>query len=212
MEFGVGIGAMTYTGDLAVGFRPEYLNPAMSAHFRLNLSTIVSTRFMLTIGQVSGDDENFKDALGENRTQSFNSTLLEGAAVMEYHFLDYKPQDSPIKWSPYLFGGFGMIQVNNPPDNVDEDFSQLQPVIPIGVGIKHKIGKRFVVEWELGARKTFYDYLDGISDGDVTNKNFQFGNPNDDDWYFFTGIRISFVNYQIPCPFPYVPNRSIFSR
>ena len=211
MEFGVGVGVTNYSGDLAPGYQLSIAKPAASIHYRLNFSEIVSTRFTLTYGGIKGNDATPVDVLGENRNHSFDSNVLEVSSVFEYHFLDYKNHESPQKWSPYAFLGFGIMKLYNPSSTMD-DFNQTQPVIPMGLGFKHKLGKQFVVEFEAGARKTFFDYLDGISDGDVTIKNYQFGNPNDDDWYFFTGFRLSFVLYNIPCPFPYIPNRSLFQR
>lgn len=209
VEFGVGIGATNYSGDLASGYQLSISKPAASVHYRLNLSEIISTRFTLTYGGIKGNDEMPVDVLGESRNHSFNSNILEISSVFEYHFLDYKDHRSPQKWSPYTFLGFGIVRLYNP-SNTTNDFNRNQAVIPMGLGFKHKIGKRFVAEFEAGARKMFFDYLDGISDEDVTIKNYQFGNPTDTDWYFFTGIRLSYVLYKIPCPFPYIPNRFLF--
>jgi len=209
MEFGAGLGVTNYSGDLAPGYDLSIAKPAVSVHYRLNFSEIVSTRFTLTYGGIKGDDTSPVDVLGENRAHSFNSSILEISSVFEYHFLDYKNHESPQKWSPYVFLGVGIMKLNDPA-NTSDDYNRTQPVIPMGLGFKHRAGKRLVVEFEAGARKTFFDYLDGISDGDVTIKDYQFGNPNDDDWYFFTGFRLSYVIFEIPCPFPYVPNRSIF--
>jgi len=211
MEFGVGLGVSTYSGDLNRRYNFSTAKPSLSAHYRLNFSEIVSTRFMLTYGGLRGNDDDPVDVLGERRNHSFNSSFTELSAVFEYHFLNYKPKDQLQKWSPYVFGGFGMMVLNNPSGNTD-DFNKTQPVIPFGVGFKHKVGKRFVVEVETGARKTFFDHLDGISDGDVTIKDYEFGNPGDNDWYFFTGFRLTYVLYEIPCPFPYDPNKSMRNR
>lgn len=210
IEFGGGIGVTQYSGDLSSGYRFSTAGPAITGHLRLNLSEVVSNRFTLTFGSIRGNDDSPVDVLGENREHSFNSGIVELSSVFEYHFLDYKNHELPQKWSPYIFGGFGFMRLNNP--STDEDFARNQPVIPLGVGFKHKIGKQFVIEFEAGARKTFFDYLDGISDEDTTLKNYQYGNPNDDDWYYFTGIRLSFVLYKIPCPFPYIPNRYLLKR
>jgi len=211
VEVGLGVGVSQYSGDLEYGYRFSSARPAANVHYRLNFSEAISTRFNLMYGGLAADDNTPVDVLGENRDMSFRSSVAELSSVFEYHFLDYKNHDLPQKWSPYAFLGFGIMRLNNP-SNTEEDYSKNQPVIPMGVGFKHKIGKQFVIEVEAGARKTFFDYLDGVSDGDTTLKNYKFGHPNDDDWYFFTGFRLSFVLYNIPCPFPYVPNQSMLKR
>lgn len=210
LEFGGGVGVTQYSGDLSSGYRFSTAGPAVSGHVRFNLSEIVSNRISLTVGGINADDENPVDVLGENRGHSFNSTIVELSSVFEYHFLDYKSHELPQKWSPYMFMGFGILRPGDP--STDQDYNKNQAVIPMGVGFKHKIGKQFVIEFEAGARKTWFDLLDGISDEDTTLKNYQYGNPNDDDWYYYTGIKLSFVLYKIPCPFPYIPNRSMYQR
>ena len=82
----------------------------------------------------------------------------------------------------------------------------------MGAGFKYRFLKKFTLGIEAGARKTFLDYLDGISDADQRVKDYQYGNPKDDDWYFFTGISLSITVFNIPCPFSYTPNKSLLDR
>lgn len=207
IELGGGIGGVNYAGDLVRGYNFKHIRPGIFGFYKYNFSDVVSTRISLTVGKVAGDDSNPIDPAANLRDATFSATVMEGALTFEYNFLDYKHDKSPIKWSPYLFGGFGFARFSGV--DTDESFNEIQPVIPIGIGVKHLVGKRFSAGFELGARKTFFDLLDGISGGDVSNKNFQFGNPSDNDWYYFFGISLSYIFYNIPCPFPYIPNRSM---
>lgn len=209
LEYGGGIGALNYAGDLARGYKFTKQSPAIHGIYRLNLSQIVSLKFGILYGKVSGDDDNPIDAFAATRDASFSRTIAEGTVTVEYHFLDYKNEKSPIRWSPYFFGGFGFAKLLNI-DNTTEDISSFQPVMPFGFGIKHLIGKQFSIALEVGARKMFTDKFDGISDGELFDKNFQYGNPNDNDWYHFTGISLTYILFKIPCPFRYIPNKSIY--
>lgn len=200
---------MNYAGDLVRGYDFGTSSFAGTAFYRMNFSEILTVRLALTIGKVKGSETPI-DAFAVERAHSFNSNLIEVSSVFEYHFLDFKTQDSPVNFSPYVFGGLGFINFNDVPEN--EDVSKLQPVIPMGVGFKYLFNKKYTIGIELGARKTFFDYLDGISDGDQTIKDYQYGNPKDEDWYFFSGITISYTLFNIPCPFPYRPNQSILAR
>lgn len=212
IEFGGGIGASHYTGDLNSYPRVEHSHLAATGIYRLNFSPIVSMKFALTFGKISGDDSHPVDALGEQRQYSFQHSFFELSSVFEYHFLDYRPDNNMrLRWSPYAFLGFGLMNLGNT-EPAYEDYSRFQAVIPMGAGVKYLLSKRLTLGLEAGARKTFFDYLDGLSDGDQTIKNYQYGNPNDKDWYFYTGISLTFVLYEVPCPFPYVPNQSIFTR
>jgi hypothetical protein len=84
--------------------------------------------------------------------------------------------------------------------NKTADYSNVQAAIPFGGGFKYIVNPKFYAAFEVGIRKTFFDYLDNISAGDQTNKNYQYGNPNDLDNYFFVGITITRTFYDIPCP------------
>lgn len=207
LEFGGGVGLLNYAGDLNRGYPRENANPGITLYNRLNLSEIVSVKYAATFGKVTGTDDLAFDALGEIRQVSFSRPVLEGSMVFEYNFLDFKDEYSRIKWSPYLFGGVGFVRLFG---NRNGDYSMLQPVVPFGLGFKQLIGKQFAVNLEVGIRKTFFDELDDISDGDIEFKDFQFGNPQDRDWYSFVGLSLSYIIYKIPCPFKYIPNGSIY--
>lgn len=209
MEFGGGVGTMNYSGDLVRGFSFSTSSIAGTAFYRMNFSEILTVKLALTVGNVKGSETPI-DALAVQRNHSFNSSILEVSSVFEYHFLDFKTEGSRVNYSPYIFGGIGFINFSDVPDN--EDVGRIQPVIPLGVGFKYLLERKYTIGFEAGARKTFFDYLDGISDGDQTIKDYQYGNPKDDDWYFFTGITFSITLFNIPCPFPYRPNQSILSR
>ncbi|WP_425389864.1 DUF6089 family protein [Ekhidna sp.] len=209
IEFGGGVGAMNYSGDLVRGYSFSTSSLAGTGFYRMNFSEIVTLRLALTVGTVKGSETPI-DAFAVERGHSFSSTILEVSSVFEYHFLDFKTENARIKYSPYIFGGIGFINFADAPTS--EGVGKIQPVLPVGVGFKHLIQKKYTIGIEAGARKTFFDYLDGISDNDQTIKDYQYGNPKDDDWYFFTGITFSITLFNVPCPFPYRPNQSILSR
>ena len=211
IEYGGGLGATSYAGDLSRGYQPLDSRFSVYGFYRLNFSEFVSFRTSLTYGRLTGDDSNPIDPLAEERNQSFQANLFELAGTFEYYFLDFRDEQSPIRWSPYLFAGFGITRFSA--ENIpNEDFSRTQAVLPFGVGIKQLIGKQFAVALEFGPRKTFTDHLDGVSGGEQTVKDFNFGQPNTDDWYFHAGISVAYILYKIPCPFPYIPNQSMFRR
>ncbi len=210
IEFGGGLGATSYAGDLARGIKTYNQNLGVQGHYRINLSKIVSTKFSVTFGKISADDKNPFDIAAQLRDQSFSRSFMEVAGVFEYHFLDYKNDKSRVKWSPYAFGGFGFTKIFGVDPDKD-DFGKIQAVLPFGIGFKHLVGKRFSIDLELGARKLFSDKIDGVSDGDIFDKNYQYGNPNDKDWYHYAGISLSYILYEIPCLYKYIPNKSIYN-
>ena len=81
--------------------------------------------------------------------------------------------------------------------------SNVQLAIPFGGGFKYAVNPNITLNLEIGIRKLFTDRLDGYSDGDITNKNYQYGNKYDKDWYNFVGFSISYIFWDIPSPYEF---------
>ena len=92
------------------------------------------------------------------------------------------------------------------------------PIIEEGL-----INKQFSLSFEIEFKKTFYDFLDNTSGANTSNinnviykpntsvvKNYQYGSGNNNDFYYFTGISISYIFYKIPCPKDSAPYNSIY--
>lgn len=211
LEFGGGLGGLNYSGDLTRGLQISEISPGITLHHRMNFSNFFSVKFSGTYGGLKGSDEDPFDAFGAVRDQSFKIRIFEAASVLEYHFLDYKHEKSLIRWSPYAFIGMGFTRLLRTGEK-SENYNQFQAVIPMGLGFNHLIGKKFSLGFEFGFRTTFTDYLDNISRGDKYIKDYQYGNVADRDFYTFISFSISYILYKIPCPFPYVPNKSMLRR
>ena len=209
LEFGGGVGGYNYFGDLNRNPRIGKIKPGIQGIYRMNMSEFVSIRTTIALGSIQGDDSAPIDHLSRVRQTSFNQRFTEFSATFEYFFLNFV-DNKLLKWSPFAYAGFGLTRLDK---NVDtEILGRTQANIPFGIGIKHLIDRKFSIGFEIGARKTFTDLLDGVADGEQTVKDFEFGHPNGNDWYLFTGVTFTYIIYKIPCPFPYIPNRSIFNR
>ncbi|AYB30605.1 DUF6089 family protein [Chryseolinea soli] len=197
-EVGFGLGTFNYTGDLVRFYNFKYSKPAATVFYKSNLSRVVSFRVSITGGQL-GASEKPIDAFATQRDASFNIFLLEASTGVEYHFLNWRDPKRFIRFSPYLFGGVGIFSMSGVATKT-ADYSNVQAVIPFGGGIKYVYNPKWYFSLEFGVRKTFTDYLDNISDGDPRYKNYQYGNPNDNDNYYFLGVSITRTFYSIPCP------------
>ena len=90
-------------------------------------------------------------------------------------------------------------------------YPRTQIAIPLGGGIKYSLNERLNIMFSFSARKSFTDYLDDVSTtypgiptefdaasiemSDPTythNKDEQRGDDLESDWFYFTGIAISF--------------------
>ena len=197
-EIGFGIGTFNYTGDLARTYRISNSKLAGTIYYRNNISKVVSLRATITAGGL-GASETPIDAFASARDASFDIFLFETALAFEYHFLNWRDVKRPMRYTPYIFAGFGLFGISGYEDKTAE-FSDIQGTIPFGGGFKYIVNPKFYIALDLGIRKTFFDYLDNVSDGDPTVKNYQYGNPNDFDNYFFVGLTLTRTFYDIPCP------------
>jgi hypothetical protein len=202
-EIGGGIGGLSYTGDLNRKYDLLQNSLAATVYHRTNINDAVSFKVGFTAGKIKGsDDKGNIDVFSAQRNATFNIFVFEPSGVLEYHFLDWRSEHSLIRWTPYVYGGIGMVAISGHQDK-PEEYSNVQPVLPFGLGFKYIINPKWYIGFEAGARKTFFDYLDNVSEGNATVKNYQYGNTNDNDLYYFIGFNINYSFYTIPCPFPY---------
>ena len=228
-EVGISLGAANYVGDLVPTYSFRNYRPAGSIFYRYNLSNYISLRGNVTVGKLVGSDERPYDAFAVQRNRGqFNNWINEMSVMFEYNFFDYKFfDDRQLPWTPYFVGGIGVMlqhgyddfregQVVDPAaayvDHVKiTDFSNVQPVIPVGLGVEYHINPAWTLGIEWIARKTFTDYLDNTGaiqpPPNARTKNYQYGNPKHKDWYFTTGITLSYTFWTIPCPYHFNPKK-----
>lgn len=110
--------------------------------------------------------------------------------------LDLRFIVSPFKmdvWSPYIFGGVGMMYFNN-----DKKPSTLSPqpvkesgwtgIFPIGAGVEIGLSQSIILDFSGGYTFTLSDDLNGYNNKDVVNTDKR------NDGYYNIGITISFVS------------------
>jgi len=198
-ELGFGLGTFNYTGDLVRSYNLRFSKPAATVFYRANLSPVVSFRAGITGGKL-GAHETPIDAFAAQRNASFNIFLFEASTVMEYHFLNWRETKRFVRFTPYLFAGLGLFGIAGNAEKTSE-YSNIQGAVPFGGGFKYVYNPKWYFALEFGVRKTFSDYIDNISEGDQRFKNnLRFGNPNDNDTYYFLGITLTRTFYNIPCP------------
>lgn len=203
-EMGGGIGAFNYTGDLAPYIDPVNFRPAAQIFYIRNLRKSWAAKFTLTGGRIAGSDQREVDALAGVRDYSFADNLFELSVAAVYHFLDYRGERALVNFSPYFTLGGGMFLMYR--NDKVADYSSIQFVVPMGVGIKWNISPYLDLGFEFVARKTFFDYLDNVSREEIVNQassTYQFGSWNQNDWYYYTGVSLSYIFYEVDCPNPW---------
>ena len=197
-EVGFGLGTFNYTGDLVRSY--DFLNsqPAATVFYRSNISPVVSFRAALTGGKLAASETPI-DKFAATRDESFNIFLMEASTVMEYHFLNWRETKRFVRFTPYVFAGLALYGFTGNETKTAE-YSNIQGAVPFGIGAKYVHNPKWYLSLEFGVRKTFSDYLDNVSAGDQRFKNFRYGNPNDNDSYYFLGVTLTRTFYTIPCP------------
>jgi Domain of unknown function (DUF6089) len=201
-EFGGGIGGAVYKGDLAPTFNPLYTRPGGTVFVKYNTTYATAWRMQATYtglkANAAGIPNPYISTVHPNR---FSTPLFEATGGLEYNFYDYRdPLHKRQRGTPYLYGGLGIFWFR-PSGTENVAVSAIQPVIPFGFGYKYRLGKNLNFSAEFVARKTFTDYLDGVSN--VDRRGWQHGFKFTNDWYAYLGINLSYTIYSILCPFDY---------
>jgi len=219
-ELGIGVGATNYKGEISPQLQWQNSRPALTVFYRRDISVPVTLRAGVTAGFLRATDANVEGATGgvpplqNYRQLSLKGGLVEASGVVEYNFLDYHTRKGQHRFhlSPYLFAGLGLYYVNTTVRSANVD---LQPdfdrqgakvgvAIPAGAGLKVALNEYFNLGLEMGVRKTFSDQLDHT--GDQTPL---LVNSHDQDWYYYSGVSLSYTFYKILCPPPYKNNKRL---
>ncbi|HBY70319.1 MAG TPA: hypothetical protein DEG69_22715 [Flavobacteriaceae bacterium] len=204
-EVGGMIGGANYIGDVG---RTNYIAPnslAFGGIFKWNRSARHSFRASALIANIEGNDADSNQKRRQQRGLSFSNSIKEVSLGMEYTFWEFSMYSGKPASTPYLYTGltyFWYDALYKRSDGVISDYDGASAVaIPMVVGYKTSLANRFVLGFEIGARYTFTDNLDGSNPVKELedNESLKFGNTNSDDWYVFTGITLTVTFGRKPC-------------
>jgi len=203
-EVGVFGGGSNFIGDIGSTTYIAPNAPALGVILKWNRSPRHSWRVSLIYSDLEGFDNKSDDPRRQARNYSFDSNLFEISAGMEYTFWDFDLHTSGIKVVPYLYSGISVANHDNyffdsTGQYTAEGTNSWAFGIPMVLGIKSNITNHFILGFEVGARYTFSDELDGSVPDDAFREFFSFGNTNSNDWYVFTGFTLTYTFGQRPC-------------
>ena len=228
----LGTGTATYLGELA---NPgDYLDGKLNVvgGLKLNLTPRIALRSEITWFQLSGSDAKADDESRVERNLSFTSSNIEFNVTGQISLYAngnryYRRPGINI----YGFAGVGLTYFNPKTKYQGEKialahletegvaYSQITPALPVGAGIRLRMGPNVDVAIEGGYRKVFTDYLDDVSTVHLgpaafsdpiaaalsdrrpelgvgaAAPNTQRGNPSRDDSYWLLNIK---VEYYLP--------------
>ena len=205
-EIGLFIGGANYVGDVGSSNYVYPENPALGLIYKWNRTTRYSLRANFMYTSIDKSDYNPNDFARFIRQYRFENSILEFSVGSEINFFDFNLHGADKLFTPYLFLGVGYIKYDlfyHDPNTFENiEYAKGSNIsLPVIIGLKANVSPIVIIGIEIGARYTFSDNLDGSlpkSDSGVPNGN-EFGNINNNDWYVFTGLTISFTFGDLPC-------------
>lgn len=199
-ELGVFAGGANYIGDVGP---TDYISPnnlALGVVYKWNKSPRHSWRASFTYGKLTSDDADSDMSARQQRDYKFENSVKELSLGLEFNFFDFNLHEDEIKFTPYVYGGVSYfwsdeLYIQN--GETRRGDSKGNVAIPMTVGIKSNLFPNFVLGFEVGARYTFTDNLDGSNHPDYPQ--LAFGNINSDDWYVFSGFTLTYTFGNKPC-------------
>ncbi|MGH1437736.1 MAG: DUF6089 family protein [Lewinella sp.] len=203
-ELNLLLGGGAYLGDLQVAnqipdLEQVQFSPGLQFGVSIHNNWLVRAGFQTL--SYDGADAFSDIAEIKERDFSFTGKLTEGNVQLVWEPLAHRRYPATGGYrniiSPYLFVGAGLAffehttRYGNPgvdgfPPKIQADLDAEESpafVLPVGGGVRFDLSKHTSVGLELGARKTFTDQLDGVSNS---------GKSDTDDWYLAGGLTISY--------------------
>lgn len=184
-EFGIGLGAAHYFGDLNTRAKVNRPKPAATIFFRKNLNNYIAVRLAGSFAQLGYSDVyNTHNDFMKTRNLSFNSKVWELGLQGDFNFFRFMPGDPYLAFTPYVTIGASLFNFDpyaylgdekyflrplgtegqNDPSFPERDpYGTVAMAIPFGVGMKYAINARTNIGFEVVHRFTNTDYLDDVS-------------------------------------------------
>lgn len=162
MEVGAAVGLMGYHGDFN-GSLTKNLQPMGSLVARYIFNPYMGLKANVSYGKLKGSSADVKTWYPEYRETpySFSNKLVDLDVVYEYNFWPYgtgRDYRGAKRLTPYILLGLGGTFVKTEQKNV------FTANLPIGVGVKYKVGARVNVGLEWAMHFSLNDELDGVKD------------------------------------------------
>ena len=206
-EVGLFLGKSNFIGDVG---ETTFINPIYNevsddwikgVSLKWNRSPRHSYRISVTSGKLAANDLVSKDPRRVERRYKFITPITELSLGMEFTFFDFNLHEAGIKYTPYIFTGivytkFNKLGLQN--DIISKVGGRTNSFgIPFVLGFKYRILEQIIISAEVGSRFMFTDNIDGSVSDDENYTNF--GNINNNDWYVFSLINLSYTFGRKPC-------------
>ncbi len=183
-EFGIGIGAAHYFGDLntrAALNKPKF---SAGAFFRKQFGNYIGLKIAANYAQLGYSDIYSQNETQKRRNLSFNSNIWELSVSGDFNFFKFYPGISGFTYTPYVSLGVGVFSYDPfaylanqkyflRPIGTEgqgsaaypqrKPYSSMAVCFPISLGFKYNLNEKTNMFVEAGYRFTNTDYLDDVS-------------------------------------------------
>lgn len=198
-EIGLFVGGSNFVGDVGSTSYIHPESPAIGFIYKWNKTPRHSWRFSYTRSNIISKDKDSNDNSRKARGYEFETTIKEIGGGIEFNFFNFDI-NNPLerKLTPYVFTGINMGFYNGTLNSAIE-INEKSVVLPIILGVKSNLTSNFVVGFEIGTRYALTDAIDGSFLKNRTGTSKNFGNLNNNDWYVFSGLTLTYTFGQKPC-------------
>ncbi|MGO4904571.1 DUF6089 family protein [Flavobacterium sp. W20_MBD1_R3] len=198
-EIGVFAGGSNFVGDVGPTTYLAPNEPAFGLLYKWNKSPRHAYRFSYMQSTISSNDLDSKEASRNQRGFRFEDKLKEVSLGLEFNFFDFNLHEARTKITPYVFSGISYFLSSYKLTDTQTGFTaegrterRKSIAIPMILGVKSTLSPSLILALETGARYTLTDNIDG-------SYNENFGNINNNDWYVFTGVTLTYTFGNKPC-------------
>lgn len=162
LEVGAGAGMVSYEGDFN-GSITKNMQPMYTLLVRRVINPYMGIRANLSFGKLKGSSDDVTTFYPDYNDEpvEFSNSLVDFGVAYEYNFWPYgtgRDYRGAKKLTPFVYLGIGGTYVKQ------GDESVFTANVPIGLGVKYKIGRRVNLGLEWGVHFSLSDKLDGVED------------------------------------------------
>lgn len=176
MEIGAGVGMTGYLGDFNGNITKD-LQAGASILGRYNFNPWMALRLNIGYGKLKGSSADVNTYYPDYVSQpyDFSNSMYDMAVTYEYNFWPYGTgwdYRGAKRVTPFVFGGLGLAVAKA------DSKTHAAMTLPIGLGVKCKIGERVNLGLEWAMDFTTSDNLDGVKDPYLIQSSGMFKNTD----------------------------------
>jgi hypothetical protein len=201
-EIGFSGGGATLVSDVGTD---DYIIPDgyfISGLYRRNVNEWISMVLKASVSRVSENDVLSNSQGRKARGWYSTAMIYDGGILLEYNFLPLNPYKYPEgMWTtPYLVVGMGYYSSSfaiNPVPVPEIKGTENAFFLPVGFGLKFSFRNRMKIIWEISAKYSFSDNMEGSYTAD--NPSAPLTDRRGKDWLLQNGISVTFGWGKLPC-------------